>query len=231
MNPLDNPVWSSLASTHAHFARCSAHAARYPATVAPFVAVDVFDASASVQLAEIVDAGESVLFVGPAPTLSRDWRVEPTVYIAQMVCAGRLAEADGPHAIELTAEHAPDILDLTARVYPHYFRLRTVELGRYFGIYDGAKLAAMVGERMRFDGHVELSAICTDPAYLGRGYAQSLVSMLTNDILDGGSLPFLHVSHQNTRAKTLYEHMGYRFRADIPLISVTHQMVGFDPAS
>lgn len=93
-------------------------------------------------------------------------------------------------------------------------------MGRYFGIYDGAKLAAIAGERMRFEGYTELSAICTDPAYTGRGYAQRLVAMLTNDILDSGVLPFLHVSHQNARAKSLYEHMGYRFRADIPLLAV-----------
>ena len=46
-----------------------------------------------------------------------------------------------------------------------------------------------------------------------------LVATLTNDILDAGEVPFLHVSHENNRAKQLYEHLGYRFRADIPLVS------------
>lgn len=222
MNPLDNPVWTSLASAHASFAQRSGHAARYPVAVAPFVAVEAFDATAAVQLAELVEVGEPVLFVGPAPDLpSTTWNVEPVVCIAQMVCASRLPHVDGPPIVELGPEHAADVLDLTARVYPHYFRPRTMELGRYFGIYDGKKLAAITGERLRFDGHTELSAICTDPACLGRRYAQRLVAMLTNDILDGGRVPFLHVSHQNARAKALYEHMGYRFRADMPLISAT----------
>jgi predicted GNAT family acetyltransferase len=141
------------------------------------------------------------------------------VHIAQMVCDSRLAEVDGPPIVALTAAQRVDVLDLTARVYPHYFRSRTPELGRYFGIYDDAKLAAMIGERMRFDAHRELSAICTDPAYLGRRLAQRLVATLTNDILDAGEVPFLHVSHENNRAKQLYEHLGYRFRADIPLVS------------
>jgi len=242
MNPLDNPVWSSLTNAHARFARRTMLAARYPAEVAPFVAIDGnaidgdaidrdaigadavgLSAEASAQLGQLVDPGEPVLFVGPAPPLSRGWRIEPMVHIAQMVCDRRIAAIDGPRVIALTSEHTADVLDLTARVYPHYFRPRTVELGRYFGIYDGGKLAAMAGERMRFEGHVELSAICTDPAYLGLGYAQRLVAMLTNDILDGGRVPFLHVSHANARAKGLYEHMGYRFRGDIPLLAVTRE--------
>jgi predicted GNAT family acetyltransferase len=159
-----------------------------------------------------------VLFVGPSPEFDSRWKIELLEHIAQGTCGTRLAVKDGPAMPELTTPaHVADVLELTSRVYPHYFRPRTVEMGRYFGIYDGAKLAAITGERMRFDGHTELSAICTDPAYLGRGYAQRLVAMLTNDILDRGDLPFLHVSHRNARAKSLYEHMGFRWRADIAL--------------
>jgi ribosomal protein S18 acetylase RimI-like enzyme len=221
MAPLDNPVWSALTTHHGDFARRTAHAARYPASVAPFVAVDPVDADAAQQLATLVDVDETVLFVGPVPPLASTWSVvEPLVHIAQMTCDSRLTVNDGPQMIALTRAHTADVLELTARVYPHYFRPRTVEMGRYFGIYDGAKLAAIAGERMRFDGYTELSAICTDPGYTGRGYAQRLVAMLTNDILDQGIQPFLHVSHQNTRAKSLYAHMGYRMRTDIPLLAV-----------
>jgi len=223
-HPLDNPVWSSLTSAHRTFARQWEHATRYPSDVAPFVAVDDFGIGVGDQLAQIVGMGESVLFVGRAPDLAESWLLEPVVHIAQMVCASRIVPPDGPDIVVLSsAKNRADILDLTARVYPHYFRPRTVELGRYFGIYEGSKLAAMAGERMRFDGHTELSAICTDPAYLGRGLAQRLMAMLTNDILDSGRMPFLHVSHHNARAKALYEHLGYRFRADIPLLTVTRE--------
>ena len=219
--PLDNPVWSSLTSHHAGFARRSGSAARYPADVAPFVGVDAFDAHAAEQLASLLEVGETALFVGPSPGFDARWKAELLEHIAQGTCSARLHVKDGPPMIELTTRtHIADVLDLTSRVYPHYFRPRTVEMGRYFGIYDGNKLAAITGERMRFDGHTELSAICTDPAYLGRGYAQRLVAMLTNDILERGDLPFLHVSHRNARAKSLYEHMGFRWRADIALTAV-----------
>jgi ribosomal protein S18 acetylase RimI-like enzyme len=219
-NSLENPVWSSLTSRHAHFAKRSGDAIRYPSEVAPFAAVAAHGTPAGEDLAQLVEVGETVLFVGPSPALDAIWDVEPLEHIAQMTCGGRLAVPDGPEVIPLDARHTADVLDLTARVYPHYFRPRTVDMGRYFGIYDGDKLAAITGERMCFDGHVELSAICTDPAYLGRGYARRLVALLTNDILNRGDVPFLHVSHRNARAKALYEYLGFRWRCDVALVSV-----------
>lgn len=220
-HPLDNPVWASLTSQHAALARMAGHAARYPADAAPFVAVGVNDAHAAEQAASLVTVGESICFVGLAPPLSPVWSIEQSVPIAQMTCESRLNVTAGPAIIELSPTHLADMLALTALVYPHYFRVRTIEMGRYFGIYDGKILAAMAGERMRFDGHQEISAVCTHPDYSGRGYAQRLVAILTNDILDGGRLAFLHVSHANTRAKSLYERMGYAFRADIALLAAT----------
>jgi len=222
-HPLDNPVWASLTTSHGDFARRTAHAARYPADVAPFVAVDAFDAEAAHQLSTLLLPGETVLFVGPSPPFGDGWRIEVLEHIAQMICGERLGVVDGPPVIALDASHTADVLELTSRVYPHYFRARTVEMGRYFGIYDGAKLAAITGERMRFDGHVELSAICTDPGYTGRGYAQRLVALMTNDILERGDVPFLHVSHHNARAKALYEHLGFRWRADVALLSAQRE--------
>jgi ribosomal protein S18 acetylase RimI-like enzyme len=217
---LDNPVWSSLTGEHAALGRRSAHAARYFAEVAPFVGVDPAAGNASEELAELISPDESVLFVGRVPKMSSSaWRIEPLESIAQMIAESRPSAVDGPLITELSAAHANDALDLTARVYPHYFRPRTMAMGRYLGIYDGTKLAAMAGERMRFGRYVELSTICTDPAYTGRGYAQHLVHRLTADVRDANRIPFLHVSHRNARAKALYEHIGFKCRADIPLVA------------
>ena len=216
---LDNPVWSSLNGDHAALGRRSAHAARYLLDIAPFVGVDGAAASAR-ELTELVSPGESVLFVGPRVELpASDWRIEPLESIAQMIGESGSSSANDLAITELSAAHAADVLDLTARVYPHYFRPRTMAMGRYLGIYDGSKLAAMAGERMRFGRYVELSAICTDPAYTGRGYAQYLVNRLIADIRAADRIPFLHVSHRNTRAKALYEHVGFRIRTDIPLVA------------
>jgi predicted GNAT family acetyltransferase len=61
-----------------------------------------------------------------------------------------------------------------------------------------------------------MSAICTHPDVLGRGYARRLTAFLTNQALRAGNIPFLHVAYSNARAKALYERMGYRLRRDIP---------------
>jgi predicted GNAT family acetyltransferase len=90
-----------------------------------------------------------------------------------------------------------------------------MELGRYFGIYQDGRLAAMIGERLGTDAQQEISAVCTHPDFNGRGYARRLVALLSNDNLERGRLPFLHVSHQNHRAKQLYEQLGYSHRRDI----------------
>lgn len=220
MHPLDNPVWESLRGRHVSLARKHGAAARYPPEVAPFVATDPDRAGPADDLAALVVPGETVLVVGPDPALPRNWSVREPVPIAQMVCRSRVAHPDGPEITEMSDAHRAHMLALTALVYPHYFRTRSAELGRYIGIFDGEILAAMAGERMGFDGHQEISAVCTHPDYTGRGYAQRLLAELTNACYDDGRLPFLHVSHENMRAKSLYERMGYVHRTDVLLWSV-----------
>ena len=124
----------------------------------------------------------------------------------------------------LGERHRGDALALTSLVYPHYFRQRTMELGRYFGIYRGRQLAAMIGERLGTSDTREMSAICTHPSFTGLGYARRLTATLGNDNLERGLLPFLHVSHENVRALNLYRAMGYAHRTDIGFWSLTRPM-------
>jgi predicted GNAT family acetyltransferase len=137
-----------------------------------------------------------------------------------MICTIPVPVIDGPQVIELGEAHHADVLALTGLVYPHYFRPRTMELGRYFGIYQDGRLAAMIGERLGMAAYQEISAVCTHPDFHGRGYAQRLLALLSNDNLERGRTPFLHVSHRNLRAKRLYERIGYRHRRDIDFWSL-----------
>lgn len=212
---LDNPIWESLASRHRALALRHGEVARYPAEVAPFLAVARAGVDAAAALASLVAPDESVYLLGPTPVVAEGWSLQGPVQLAQMVCPAHIAEVDGPAIIELTDAHRADVLELTALVYPHYFRPRTMELGRYFGMYVDGRLAAIIGERMGMEAHQEISAVCTHPDFNGRGYARRLLAMLSNDNLQRGRTPFLHVSRDNTRALRLYEQVGYRHRVDI----------------
>lgn len=224
---LDNPFWSSLRTVHAGIALQAGDVARYPAEYAPFLGVADADAGVADGLAALVAPGEAVYLLGVAPRrLPAGWRLEAFRPLAQMVRTAPLEVVGDSVIVELTRAHRDDVLALTALVYPHYFRPRTMELGRYFGIYEDGRLAAMIGERLGMPGLREMSAICTHPDFNGRGHARRLTAMLSNDTLARGGLPFLHVSHENYRALRLYERMGYRHRRDIGFWSLRREPVG-----
>ena len=212
---LDNPFWSSLHGRHRHLAQVAGGVARFPAAYAPFLGVANAGVDAADALASLVAPEESVYLLGVAPSAPDGWRLEAFADLAQMTCTTSIDVIDGPDVIELTDVHRADVLALTALVYPHYFRPRTMELGRYFGVYQDGRLAAMIGERLGTDAYQEMSAICTHPDFNGRGYARRLTALLTNDVLARGRTPFLHVSHANSRAKQLYEQLGYSLRRNI----------------
>lgn len=217
MHPLDNPVWQSLATQHANLALTAGAAARYPAAIAPFAAVDADAGRAGNQLTSLVNDGEAVYLVGVAPAAPPGWVIEPKKPIVQMVCEAAPEDLPGPDAVSMTAAQSDDMLALTALVFPGFFRPRTLEMGAYLGIYSGSRLAAMAGERMRLDGFQEMSAVCTHPDYTGRGYAQHLLSLLCRRSFERGFTPFLHVYADNTRAIGVYRRLGFQDRRLLPL--------------
>jgi len=112
------------------------------------------------------------------------------------------------------------MLDLVARTEPGPFRKRAVELGRYLGIRRDGQLVAMAGERLRPRGWVEISAVCTDERFRGRGLGSRLVRAVGAGIVERGELPMLHASAENVNAIRLYESMGFVFRRDREFLRV-----------
>ncbi len=104
------------------------------------------------------------------------------------------------------------MVELTALTKPGPFGPRTHELGHYVGIRDGGKLVAMAGERLKVPGYTEVSAVCTHPDHLGKGYAAALISEVMRAIRERGETPFLHVRAHNRRAIAVYERLGFRIR-------------------
>jgi ribosomal protein S18 acetylase RimI-like enzyme len=219
-HPLDNPIWASLCTCHQNVALGAGGILRYPAAIAPFLGVLQPDVDAAAALESLMAPGESVYLLGPEFAAPKGWQLQNLGLLAQMICPQRLPETGSAAIIALTDAHRADVLALTALVYPHYFRPQTMRLGRYFGIYVDGRLAAMIGERMGTQQHREISAVCTHPDFGGRGYARILLGWLSNDLIDRGLLPFLHVSPKNQRAKLLYEQNGYHTRHEIAFWSL-----------
>jgi predicted GNAT family acetyltransferase len=130
--------------------------------------------------------------------------------IVQMVLNTPIASVRSePRHVVLGAPDVADMLDLTGRTRPGPFGLRTIEFGQYIGIRVEGTLAAMAGERMRFDRFVEISAVCVDPDHRGKGYAAVLMTRLAERLQAQKLTPILHVFADNAGAIALYEKLGF----------------------
>jgi ribosomal protein S18 acetylase RimI-like enzyme len=210
---LDRPIWSSLHSKHRALAQGGPLAFRYPPTIAPFAAVpDLSPAAVSALLKLAADAPVALLSDGPLEPLD-GLEVQATMVVCQMVLAGGIPAMPDFTPELLGAADVPAMLELTALTKPGPFLPETYRLGRYIGIREGGRLAAMAGERMRLDGFTEISAVCVHPDFRGKGYAQMLVKNLMNTIAADGTVPFLHVVDENRGAIALYERLGFAIRS------------------
>jgi ribosomal protein S18 acetylase RimI-like enzyme len=219
-HPLDSPVWFSLDGPHAHLAETSARARRYSPDVAAFGALhpDLGDDSWA-ELSALVGSGGQVTLAGPPGAGERrpqDWQVVRQLPTLQMIATEALISRPDPEAVRLGAEDVADMLDLVRRTEPGPFRPRTYRMGTYLGFRKDGRLIAMAGERMHPPGWTEISAVCTDPDFRGKGLAERLIRAVAEGIRRRRETPFLHVAAHNTTAIRLYERIGFtvRLRAD-----------------
>jgi ribosomal protein S18 acetylase RimI-like enzyme len=212
-NVLDNPVWAALTGPLAHFAQRHGKAVRFAPEMSPFGGLaDHTDPASWDDLARLLGPGEEVgLLMIPAQP-PPGWEVVTRYDIVQLV--GEKAEGSpDPVGDPLGEADIPEILELVERNQPGPFAPRTIDFGRYIGVREGGALIAMCGERMRPPGWTEVSAVCTDPAYRGRGLATRLTRAVIHGIRERGERPFLHALATNTAAINLYERMGFTRRA------------------
>jgi predicted GNAT family acetyltransferase len=118
---------------------------------------------------------------------------------------------------KLGAGDSEEMIALTALTKPGPFNNRTHELGTYLGIRCNGRLVAMAGERLKVPGYTEVSAVCTHPEHVGRGYARVLMTEVMRSICERGEKSFLHVREDNVGAIGLYEKLGFRRRARVHL--------------
>lgn len=114
--------------------------------------------------------------------------------------------------VPLTHDNAAEMVQLAALTKPGPFDMRTIDFGYYHGIFEDGRLAAMTGQRLHVPPYAEVSAVCTHPDFLGRGYATVLMRHQMLLIREQRFIPFLHVREDNTRAIDVYLRLGFKLR-------------------
>ncbi len=196
---LDNPIWNSLDTHHAHLA-IGAHighrlARRYPADIGPLSAVQELTSEAYADLAAIVPEGDiAVLFLENSPEIPAGWQLLRDGTLVQMVCPTvpdwpSLAEAILP----MTSEDFPEMVALASLTEPGPFRDHTANLGGFVGIRVDGRLAAMAGQRLAPTGFAEVSAHSED------------------------RMPFLTSFEANMGAVRIYQQVGFVHRRTFQL--------------
>jgi predicted GNAT family acetyltransferase len=215
MHALDNVIWQSLTTRHAHFAESFGQARRFIREVTSLSGFAEESADGYAALAGLVGVGgTAALFLDSEYKPRSGWELLAAAPLLQMVCEdGKREKSESVHEItRLGAQNSSEMLELATLTKPGPFGIRTHELGNFVGIRCEGKLVAMAGERLKVPGHTEVSAVCSHPDHLGKGYAAMLMTEIMRGIWDRGEVPFLHVRGDNRRAIALYERLGFRIR-------------------
>lgn len=209
---LDNAVWAALNGPQAPLAQVCGLARKFDSEVSPFGAIsNQNDPQCWHDLAHLIGAGNTIVLTGKKVDVPDDWEVLSGGTGKQMIGDAVLGQVD-EEAVVLGLDDVPEMLDLISRTQPGPFLHRTVELGGYLGFRIDGALVAMAGRRINPPGWTEISAVCTDPAFQGKGLGGKLVNAVAAGIRADGNVPFLHVSETNENAIRLYEKLGFRTR-------------------
>jgi ribosomal protein S18 acetylase RimI-like enzyme len=217
MHALDNVIWQALTTRQARFAQASGSARKFFSDVGPLSAFGDGEADGFESLAALLgDQDVGILFSEHPYEAHEGWEWIAGATLVQMVSENAIeavSHSNGkPELVELGLCDSPEMIELTHLTKPGPYGRRTHELGTYLGIRNRNKLVAMAGERLKIPGFTEVSAVCTHPDYLGRGYASTLMLEVIRRIRQRDETPFLHVRGDNHRAIALYERLGFRTR-------------------
>lgn len=214
---LDNPVWNALISGNQHLASGSDRVKFFDEQVSPFAGLCENSPNNLLELHELCQSDRPVLvWANELLSFPEPWMVVDTIKGFQMVYDNTIVNAGaGTEITALSEKNIPEMLSLTRLTRPGPFGARTIEFGNYEGIFENGQLVAMTGQRFRCFNHIEISAVCTHPAYLGRGYAKQLLLSQLTQILALSCKPYLHVRADNDRAIQVYQSLGFLVRMPV----------------
>ncbi|WP_035456424.1 GNAT family N-acetyltransferase [Algoriphagus terrigena] len=215
---LDNPIWNALITGSSDHALGNDRVRYMQRDKGLFVGFETYSAAEWLDLdGWFPPHSQIILFTAQEIPIPSTWKIHAHRPLLQMVyeTIDAPAPGKGPRAVPLADKDIPAMLDLTARTNPGPFFSKTIDLGYYEGVFEEDRLVAMTGQRLRPDPYVEVSAVCTDPDFAGKGLAAELVANQVNCILTESKIPFLHVNTTNLGAIKLYEKVGFRVRREI----------------
>jgi ribosomal protein S18 acetylase RimI-like enzyme len=216
VSALDRPVWNALTGRQADLAVGSPAAWRIDPGYGPFAAARP---NAPEALAGLLRDGDDVIWL----VEPQEWaapvgtRLVRTAHVLQMVADATGADYESdPAIVALGPDDVPEMAALAHATAPGPWGPSTQHYGSFFGIKDHGRLIAMAGERLRpAPGLGEVSGVCTDPAWRGRGLAPRLIRAVMAGLRARGDTPFLHSYSGNAAAIRLYESLGFRARAEL----------------
>ncbi len=208
---LNNPVYHALLSGDAPLGSGSDTVKFFDEQVSPFAGFDENNENGFNELYNLLPVGRKILYA------TRKIIKEPTGWLLthhipglQFVFTGKNIN---PHPsfkmVKLQNKNVDEMIALARLTKPGPFDKRTIEFGHYYGIFENDTLAAMTGQRLHVYNYTEVSAVCTHPQYVGKGYAAALVQHQLGIICNNEQTPFLHVRDDNSKAITLYERLGF----------------------
>lgn len=216
-HPLDRPIWSALTTGWAHLAEGTSSAWRIDRDIGLFgAAVDDSPESLAALAALVPEDGELWLVEREPTRLPDGIRLVKEGMAVQMILDTLVpTDRTPPVFTPLGDADGSEMFALATLTEPGPYVRYSHRLGGFVGVRVEGRLVAMAGERMRMPGFAEISAVCTDPDWRGRGLAGHLTRHVANAILARGETPFLHCYASNTGTIALYEAMGFLTRTEI----------------